>query len=308
LIEWTYPKAEPTELQRRQIISRCCEIGVRVLFEHFTYKFGKTWYLQTSGGPIGARVTMVAARLVMSDWGDKYRQILVNSCIPPDLLGGYVDDGRQESGVLEVGMTYDKNENRFIMNEAARKDDLERNETSERRMARICLVAMNSINDDLEFTVEVCGDFQDNRLPTLDFFLWPEWWGINHSFFEKSMRTPYLTMQRSAICDHQRFSILANDLVRRLSNVNKNKITQEEILQIIEKFILLLITSGYDRAQAREAVVSGIRGWKTKIVRRAGENRGFYMHAASTLSSRYRKKLTAKTSWYKKTSKNKKKM
>ena len=36
---------------------------------------------------------------------------------------------------------------------------------------------------------------------------------------------------------------------------------QEEILKIIEKFIILLITSGYDRAQAREAVLSGIRGW-----------------------------------------------
>ena len=68
-------------------------------------------------------------------------------------------------------------------------------------------------------------------------------------------------MQRSAISDHQRFSILANDLVRRLSNTNKNRVPQEEILKIIEKFIILLITSGYDRAQAREAVVSGIRGW-----------------------------------------------
>ena len=44
-------------------------------------------------------------------------------------------------------------------------------------MARICLVAMNSINDDLVFTVEVASDFPDKRLPTLDFFLWPEEWG-----------------------------------------------------------------------------------------------------------------------------------
>ena len=113
--EWVYPRAQPTALQLRQIISRCCEIGVRVLFENFTYKFGKTWYLQASGGPIGARVTMVAARLVMSDWGEKYRQILIASFIPPDLLGGYVDDGRQESGVLEIGMTFSKTEMKFVM-------------------------------------------------------------------------------------------------------------------------------------------------------------------------------------------------
>ena len=51
--------------------------------------------------------------------------------------------------------------------------DMARNETNEWRMARICLVAMNSINEDLEFTIEVVSDFGDNRMPTLDFLLWP---------------------------------------------------------------------------------------------------------------------------------------
>ena len=185
------------------------------------------------------------------------------------------------------------------MCETAKADDISRNETTERRMARVCLVAMNSINPDLTFTVEVCSDFPDNRLPTLDFLLWPEWWGINHSFFEKAMRTPYLTMQRSAMSDHQRYSILSIDLVRRLSNINIGKVSQDEVLKVVEKFILLLVTSGYDRPQAREAVVSGIKGWKAKVERRKKEKRSFYRPAASTLSLRYRKKLTAKTSWYK---------
>ena len=144
-------------------------------------------------------ITMVVARLVMSDWGDRYKKVLVDSGIPPDLLGGYVDDGRQESGVLPIGMEYDRSVERFEYSEEARDDDLARNETNEKRMARICLVAMNSINVDLVFTVEVASDFQDNRLPTLDFFFWPEWWGLNHSFYEKSMRTPYLTMKRSSM-------------------------------------------------------------------------------------------------------------
>ena len=38
--QWVYPTREPTDLQKIQIISRCCEIGVRTLFENFTYKFG----------------------------------------------------------------------------------------------------------------------------------------------------------------------------------------------------------------------------------------------------------------------------
>ena len=206
---------------------------MRILFEHFTYKFGTTWYQQASGGPIGARITMVVARLVMSDWGKKYHKILVDSGIPPDLLGGYVDDGRQESGVLEIGMEFSKEAGKFVHSEEAKALDLARGENSERRMARICQVAMNSVNEDLVFTVEVCSDFPDHKLPTLDFLLWPEWWGLNHSFFQKSMRTPYLTMKRSAMSDQQKYSILANDLVRRLSNINKNEVQEDEITRVI---------------------------------------------------------------------------
>ena len=37
------------------------------------------------------------------------------------------------------------------------------------------------------------------------------------------MRTPYVTMKRSAMCDKQKYSILANDLVRRMSNIYMEK-------------------------------------------------------------------------------------
>ena len=48
----------------------------------------------------------------------------------------------------------------FEMNEAARVEDLARDETSSQRMVRICLPAMNSINEDLNFTVEVPDQFE----------------------------------------------------------------------------------------------------------------------------------------------------
>ena len=143
-VQWCYPRAQPTETQKRQIVSSCCEIAVRILFENFVYKFGRTWYQKASGGPIGAKITIVVARLVMSDWGRRYKNILVEAGIPPDLLGGYMDDGRQESGVLELGMEFDKEQRVFIHSEETRVADMARNETNERRMARICLVAMTS--------------------------------------------------------------------------------------------------------------------------------------------------------------------
>ena len=53
------------------------EIGVRVIFENFIYKFGEKMYRQGSGGPIGARVTMAASRLVMIDWGEHYENVKI---------------------------------------------------------------------------------------------------------------------------------------------------------------------------------------------------------------------------------------
>ena len=51
----------------------------------------------------------------------------------------------------------------------------------------------------------------------------------------------------------------------------------------------MLVTSGYDRKQTREAIVSGLRGWKSKVRRRQENGQEFYRSAASTLSTRYKK-------------------
>lgn len=77
--QWCYPKATPTDTQKRQIVSRVAEIGTRFLFQNFTYKFGGEMFQQMSGGPIGARITMCAARLVMQSWARSYSAVLLRS-------------------------------------------------------------------------------------------------------------------------------------------------------------------------------------------------------------------------------------
>ena len=71
------------------------EIGTRVLFENFSYRFWGEAYHQQGGGPIGARITMSAAKMVMQSWADKYHGILIIAGLRIPLLNGYVDDGRQ---------------------------------------------------------------------------------------------------------------------------------------------------------------------------------------------------------------------
>ena len=298
LERWVFPNPSPTEYQIRQIMGRVCEIAVRTIFENFSYKFGGETFQQSEGGPIGARMTMACARLVMQDWGESYRQILMEAKLLVDFLRGYVDDGRQVSTILAQGMRFSVELMKFVITEEGLEEDKISTESNNARMARLCLPAMNAINCDLVFTMEIPEDFPLCKLPTLDFEMWLEWWGINHTYFEKLMKTPYLLMQRSAMGEQQKASILSNELVRRLSNVNYGRVPKEEILRVIEQFIKQMKNSGYCLKQTREITVCGIKGWKGKIRRREKEGKGFYREGKSTLQTRVRKKLTEKESWY----------
>ena len=97
--------------------------------------------------------------------------------------------------------------------------------------------------------------------------------------------------------EQQRYSILSNELIRRLSTLHE-KITMGERLEIIEKYIKQLKTSGYTRQQSRQAVMSGLTGFKRKMERKARNGEPMYRSASSTLTTRLKKKLTEKTSWF----------
>ena len=91
-------------------------------------------------------------------------------------------------------------------------------------MARVCLVAMNSINPDLQFTVESQEDFPKERLPTLNFEIWMKDNKISHSYFQKPTKTPLVLKARTAMSFQQVMAILGNEGNRRLSNILKDKV------------------------------------------------------------------------------------
>ena len=71
-------------------------------------------------------------------------------------------------------------------------------------------------------------------------------------------------MERSGIWYQQKFQILTNELVRRMSNIQLGEVTHREVLDKVEQFIGELKNSENDLKQAREIVTCGLRGLKTK--------------------------------------------
>ena len=80
---------------------------MRFFFENFVYTFGNKTFLQSTGGPIGARLTMCIARLVMQEWWEKFARILKKSNLEVLMRAIYVDDGRIIVQIIKQGIVFD---------------------------------------------------------------------------------------------------------------------------------------------------------------------------------------------------------
>ena len=267
--------------------------------------FGGKTFLQEEGGPIGNRLAMACSRVVMTDWGEKYLDILDRAGIITTLLKIYVDAVRQISTKIRDGLRYEADKEDWTWSVEAEEEDVRRrseNETVDARMARILQPAMNSINGDLVFTTELQEDFPNGRLPTIDFRMWfEEDQEVKHTFFNKSMKTQLQLPKRSAMSEKQKISILSNDLNRGLSNINVEKMPEIEKKEVTNHFVKQLKNSGYQRQECREigVRVSGVKNWLRRRKRREEKGEDFYRSGTSTLQSRIKKKLLDPVRWYK---------
>ena len=171
---------------------------------------------------------------------------------------------------LKLGTRFDGE--KFQWDEGYESEDIEDGISRETLTVREVNKAMNSINEDVQFTTEVETDFENRRLPTLSFELWSESDCIRHSYFEKPMRSQVLTMSQSSMSEHSKFSILTNELRRRFE-VMDECISIEEKISIVNHFTKQLINSGYTHNQAKDIIVSSLVGIKRREKKRSGEKR-----------------------------------
>ena len=67
-------------------------------------------------------------------------------------------------------------------------------------------------------------------------------------------------------------------------------------MHIINTFDAKLETSGYSKAQRLEIIESGLVGYRRKVERQGGQR---HRRGSDTKAERLKKKLSGKTSWYK---------
>ena len=180
--QFKFPKVEPHKWEIRRMVGISLEIGISTSFQLHTYPFGGRNYQQVKSGPIGARLTMAVARIIMQLWRRKVKQHLEEANLKVLLEGGYVDDMRHVISMMEIGWRWDTDVSSFTFKEEWRAEDagLTRKEITEREVLRM----MNSIFGFLTFTKETQDEFSDGYLPTLDTAIRLETNGeINYKYF-----------------------------------------------------------------------------------------------------------------------------
>ena len=148
--------------------------------------------------------------------------------------------------------------------------------------------------------METGEDYQDMWLPTLDTRLKVgEDNRVLHGFYEKPTSSNLTVQRRTAMGEDAKIQVLSNDLVRRLKN-NSEELGMGAKIEIVDRYTQKLLNSGYRGEQLRRIVINGIKGYENKV-RRCREH-GVKLHRTSTDSqgARVRKKLLAKTNWFKK--------
>ena len=294
--QWIFdPKAKLTDDIKKELLATVVEIVTEQLFKHHYYTFGGQIYHQQDGGPIGLRGTCAVARVCMQIFDSKWKRKLDEWRISRKMNKRYMDDTRTLLHAIKHGWRGDENGLWFSL--AWQEEDQKLSSTEITK--RVLLKSMEGVENYLKFTGETGEDFEGGWLPTLDTNLKVTKENkVLFKMYEKETCSRQTIHKKSAMGENIKSQILSQDLIRRLLNTSED-LSKEYREHVVDEYGKKILNSGYTREQAIRILVNGIKGYENKRRRRIKEGRRLRTTAKESRSERYRKKLLAKSTWFK---------
>ena len=300
--QWIFPRVCMSEQTKKLLIATVMKIAVKTMFNTHIYTFDDKYFLQQKGGPIGLRATCATARLAMIEWDRKWLDMMMEQGLSMEAAARYMDDLRIFLHEIREGWRWQDGE--LCWTEEWQEEDRVSAKSGLERTCEILRQSMNAIFDFLRFTVESELDFQDRRLPTLDFKLWvrQEDGLIMHTFYEKPTSSNQTIQKDTALPENTKMATLNSEVVRRMLHTS-------ELLPIEKRIVVLddvsqkLANSGFQLVQTRRILIGGLSRYE-KLVRWSklpvgAGYRPLHLDAGGSHAGRARKKLTGKSDWYK---------
>ena len=294
--QWMFPEVVVTDEERKEVIATVISIATKELFSNHLYTFANKVYRQSKGGPIGHRATCAIARVTMNVWDGLWTRRLKEMNVKIETYTRYMDDGRTLLYPIRPGWRVTDDGN---LKFCKRWEDQDRGLSTTERTKRVLEMSMRGVMRGIEMTMETKDDFGGEWLPTLDVSL-----GITEAnrlkfcHFEKPTSSNLTLQRRSAMEHNVKVGILANEVIRRMLNIGGD-IGEDVRLDVLDSFGTKLLTSGYSLAESRSIILSGVRGYEAKILRRRNEGSPLYRTAQESGWSRMQKKTVGKSTWFK---------
>ena len=122
---------------------------------------------------------------------------------------------------------------------------------------------------------------------------------VLHRFYEKPTSSNITVQKRTAMAEDAKIQIVSNDLIRRLLN-SSEELGRGAKVKVVDEYAQKLANSGYGREQIKRILCNGIKGYEGKLRRCREEGRKLHRSSVDSQGARVRKKLLARSNWFKK--------
>ena len=136
------------------------------------YQFEGKVRIQREGGSIGLAATGVIARIRMGRWSHKFKDMCRSNSLTLDMYKAYVDDENLLWRSMEKGRRW--NWRRVEWRREWYEEDIEKAEEDDIRMMREVVAMANTLERDIQLTMDVPSTNSDGKLPVLDLKMWIE--------------------------------------------------------------------------------------------------------------------------------------
>ena len=117
---------------------------------------------------------------------------------------------------------------------------------------------------------------------------------IEYRFFEKPTSSKMCLQADTALAQNGLVQYLVQDVMRRMLNCSSH-IPIVSRREVIDNFGQKMVNSGHTIQEVRRILISGLKGWRSKLDRRKTTNQPVHRSARQSSDSRRFKKLT----WFK---------
>ena len=191
----------------------------------------------------------------MMRWNSKFVNILKSISensegidVNPDMLQTYVDDLKGVFKELPPGAEYDSERKMIFVNKDKIEDEVVI--PSDRRTFEVLKNIANTIDCDVQFTVDVPSDSQDKKMAFLDTKCWMVYDDINHpqgkimnQHYSKPMTAKVGVQIESAISEKDKRTINTQETIRVLRNCHED-LPEDDLNQILSESMKKLQNSG----------------------------------------------------------------